>query len=119
MGDIGGGDEGGCLIAFGIMIVVGLLALAIGGAFFIISMGPEILIEAAFSALLAGGLIKSGKKVSDPDWIGSVMKATWIPFAIVLVMAWIFAGMADAVMPQAQTFNDVWRAVWPLLKALI
>ncbi len=117
VGDIGGGDGDGCLIAFGIMIVIGLFVLAIGGAFFIISMGPEILIEAAFNALLAGGLIKSGAKVSDPDWIGSVIKATWIPFAIVLVMAWIFAGMADALLPQAQTFDDVWRAVWPLLQA--
>ncbi len=119
VGDIGGGDGDGCLIAFGLMIVVALLALAIGGAFFITSMGPEILIDAAFSALLAGGLIKSGKDVSDPDWIGSLIKATWLPFGIVLVVAWIFAVVAGALMPQAQTFNEVWRVVWPQLATLL
>ncbi len=114
VGDIGG-DEGGCLIAFALMIVVGLIALAIGGAVFVITMGPEILIDAAFSALLAGGLIKSTKTTSDPDWIGSVMKATWLPFGIVLVVMWIFAGTAAVLTPQAHTFSEVWRLVWPLL----
>ena len=33
VGDLGGGDEGGCLVAFAIIIVLGLIALAIGGAF--------------------------------------------------------------------------------------
>ena len=115
VGDLGGGDEGGCLIAFALMIVVGLIALAIGGAVFVISMGPEILIDTAFSALLAGGLIKSTKADSDPDWIGSVLRATWIPFGIVLVMMWIFAGIAAVLTPQAHTFGEVWRLVWPLL----
>jgi hypothetical protein len=114
VGDIGGGDDG-CLIAFAIMIVVGLIALAIGGAFFVISMGPEILIDAAFNAMLAGGLVKAGEKVSDPDWVGSVIKATWIPLIIVLVMAWVFAGMAAVLTPKAHTFGEVWQVVWPLL----
>ena len=101
--------------AFAIIIVLGLIALAIGGAFFVISLGPEILIDAAFSALLAGGLVKSTKAVSDPDWIGSVIKATWIPFGIVLAVMWIFAGIAAVLTPQAHTFGAVWQIVWPLL----
>jgi hypothetical protein len=97
------------------MIVVGLIALAIGGAFFVISMGPEILVDAAFNAMLAGGLIKAGEKVSDPDWIGSVIKATWVPFGIVLMTAWVFTGMAAVLTPKAHTFGEVMRIVWPLL----
>jgi hypothetical protein len=114
VGDIGGGDDG-CLIAFAIMIIVGLIGLAIGGAIFVISMGPEVLIDAAFNAMLAGGLIKAGKKVSDPDWFGSVIKATWIPLVIVLAAAWIFTGTAAVLTPKAHTFGEVWRLVWPLL----
>lgn len=119
LGDIGGigdlsGDDG-CLIAFAVMIVVGLIALAIGGAFFVISMGPEVLIDAAFSAMLSGGLIRSGARVSDPDWIGSVIKGTWKPFAIVLVMIWIFTGTAAVLTPKAHTFGEVMQIVWPLL----
>lgn len=114
IGDIGG-DSDGCLIAFAIMIVVGVFALAIGSAFFVISMGPEILIDAAFNAMLAGGLLRAGRQVTDPDWFGSVLKATWIPLAIVLVSAWLFAGAAAVLLPKAHTFGEVWRIVWPLL----
>lgn len=114
VGDIGGGDDG-CLIAFAIMIVVGLIALAIGGAVFVVSLGPEILVDAAFNAVLAGGLIKAGKKVGDPDWFGSVIKSTWIPLAIVLAAAWIFTATAAVLTPKAHTLGEVWRAVWPTL----
>jgi len=114
VGDIGGGDDG-CLIAFAIMIVAGLIALAIGGAFFVISMGPEVLIDAAFNALLSGGLIKAGQRTTDPDWMGSVFKGTWIPLAVVLVMSWVFTATAAVLVPQAHTFGQVWLLVWPLL----
>ncbi len=114
VGGIGGGDDG-CLIAFAIMIVIGLIALAIGGAFFVISMGPEVLIDAAFNAMLSGGLIKAGKRVSDPGWVGSVIKGTWKPLAIVLAMAWLFTGTAAVLTPKAHTFGEVMRIVWPLL----
>ena len=117
IGDLGGDD--GCLIAFGIMIVVALIGVAIGGAVFVISMGPEILIDAAFSAMLSGGLIKSGQKMADPDWLGSVMKVTWIPLAVVLVLAWVFAGVAASLTPNAHTFGEVWRIVWPQLMSTL
>ena len=114
IGDIGGDGEG-CLIALAIMIVVALFALAVGSAFFVISMGPEILIDAAFNAMLAGGLLRAGKQVTDPDWFGSVLKATWIPLAIVLLSAWVFAGAAAMLLPKAHTFGEVWHIVWPQL----
>jgi hypothetical protein len=118
IGDIGG-DGDGCLIALAIMIVVAIFAFAVGSAFFVISMGPEILIDAAFNAMLAGGLLRAGRQVTDPDWFGSVLKATWIPLAIVLIAAWIFAGAAGAITPNAHTFGEVWHIVWPkLLEAI-
>ena len=49
--------------------------------------------------------------MSDPDWFGSVIKATWIPLAMVLVIAWIFTFAAALLTPKAHTFG----AVWPLL----
>lgn len=118
VGEIGGADDG-CLVAFAIMIVIGLIALAIGGAVFVISMGPEVLIDAAFNAMLSGGLIKAGARVSDPDWMGSVIKATWKPLAIVLVMAWVFTATAAVLTPTANTFGETMRIVWPkLLEAM-
>ena len=121
LGDIGdfGGDGDGCLIALAVMIVAGLLLFAIGAAFFVISLGPEILIDAAFSALLAGGLVKAGRRMDQPGWVGSVFKATWLPLSIVLVSLWIFTAVAAVLTPQAHTFPEVWRIVWPkLLEAI-
>lgn len=113
IGDLGGDD--GCLIAFAIMIVVALIGLAIGGAVFLVTLGPEILIDAAFSAMLSGGLIKAGRKASDPDWLGSVFKGTWKPLAVVLALAWGFVALAAILTPQAHTFGAVWQIVWPQL----
>jgi len=97
------------------MVVIGLIALAIGGAVFIISAGPEILIDAAFNVMLAGGLVKATNRVNKPDWVGSVVKATWIPFAIVLTTALVFAITAAVLLPQAKTFSQVMNVLWPLL----
>ena len=121
LGDIGdiAGDGDGCLIAFAVMIVAGLLLAAIGAAFFVVSLGPEILIDAAFSTLLTGGLVKAGRRMGQPGWIGSVFKATWLPFMAVLVSLWIFAGIAAVLTPQANTFSAVWRIVWPQLMGAI
>jgi hypothetical protein len=119
IGDLGGGDGEGCLIALAVMIVAGLLLAAVGAAFFVISMGPEILIDAAFNALLTGGMIKAGQRMNQPGWIGSVFKATWLPLAIVLVSLWIFAAAAAVLTPQAHSFPEVWRIVWPSLLGAI
>jgi hypothetical protein len=113
VGGLGGDD--GCLIAFAVMVVIGLIALAIGSAVFIIGAGPEILIDAAFNVMLAGGLVKATNRVNEPDWVGSVVKATWIPFAIVLTMALAFAITAAVLLPQAKTFGQVMDVLWPLL----
>jgi hypothetical protein len=42
-----------------------------------------------------------------------------MPFGAVMLAMWIFAGVAGALAPQAQTFNEVWRVVWPELKTLL
>ncbi len=117
VGDLGGGDEG-CLIALAVMVVIGFIALAIGAAVFIISAGPEILVEAAFNAMLAGGLIKASHRMNQPDWLGSVIMATLKSFLIVLVMALAFAGIAATLLPQANTFGQVMSVLWPLLLSL-
>ena len=101
------------------MIVIGLIALAIGAAVFIVSAGPEILIDAAFSSMLAGGLIKASNRMSQPDWLGNVVIATLKPFLIVLVVAFVFAITAAILLPQARTFGEVMSVIWPLLWTLI
>jgi hypothetical protein len=113
IGEVDVGDAGdGCAIVFAVVLVIGLIALLIGGAFFIVTIGPEVLIDAAFSALLSGGLLRPGKRVAEPGWMGSVFKGTWKPLLAVLVLTWVFAGMAAKITPGAHTFAEVTRVLW-------
>jgi hypothetical protein len=93
-----------------VLIVLALLVLSIFGAgAYLVYAAPEILSEAAFQALLAAGLIKASKKMDGSGWMGSVLKATWIPFVIVLVMTGIFGMVAQTYYPHAARLADIFR----------
>jgi hypothetical protein len=93
-----------------VLIVLALLVLGIFGAgAYLVYAAPEILSEAAFEALLAAGLIKASKKMDRNGWMGSVLKATWIPFVIVLVMTGIFGMVAQTYYPHAARLADIFR----------
>jgi hypothetical protein len=113
-GRSGGGGEFGLFdsdLGEGIVLVVlALLVLGIFGAgAYLVYAAPEILSEAAFQALLAAGLIKASKKMDRSGWMGSVLKATWIPFVVVLVMTGIFGMVAQAYYPHAARLADIFK----------
>ena len=64
-----------------------LLAATLGGAISPISIAPHILSEAAFDSLLGAGLIRSYRRMTHPDWMGSVFRDTDTPFLIALAAA--------------------------------
>jgi hypothetical protein len=93
-----------------VLIVLALLVLSIFGAgAYLVYAAPEILSEAAFQVLLAAGLIKASKKMDGSGWMGSVLKATWIPFVVVLVMTGIFGMVAQAYYPHAARLADIFK----------
>ena len=93
-----------------VLIVLALLVLSIFGAgAYLVYAAPEILSEAAFEALLAAGLIKASKKMDGSGWMGSVLKATWIPFVIVLVMTGVFGMVAQTFYPHAARLADIFK----------
>jgi hypothetical protein len=92
-------------------IVLLLLALLLVAVVFVTSgyliwMGPDILAEAAFGALLAGGLARRTKKETAVGWMAGVIKKTWWPFAVVLVAAMFLASYAQKHYPAAQTLKQ-------------
>ena len=77
--DVGGGDDGiGILIA---LILIVLAILLCGG--FLLYVAPNLLAEAAFSALLAGSLRRATRRLEAGNWALGVLKYTFIPFLIV------------------------------------
>jgi hypothetical protein len=97
-------DEGIVLIALALLLLV-----IFGAGAYLVYAAPEILSEAAFQALLAAGLIKASKKMDGPGWMGSVLKATWVPFVIVLVMTGIFGLVAQTYYPHATRLADIFN----------
>lgn len=98
------GDDGVVLIA------LALLALAIFGAgAYLVYAAPQILSEAAFQALLAAGLIKASRKMTRQGWMGSVLRATCVPFLIVVLMTGIFGWVAHTYYPHATRLADIFK----------
>lgn len=93
-----------------VLIALALLALAIFGAgAYLVYAAPEILSEAAFQALLAAGLIKASTKMTRQGWMGSVLRATCVPFLVVLLMTGIFGWVAHTHYPHATRLADIFK----------
>jgi len=110
VGDVVGGavdDEGGLAL----VLVLGLLALllfsVLGAGMFLVWQAPAILAEAAFDAVLAASLVKSSNNMQEPDWVGSVFKTTWKPFALVLILAMVAGWAMHHYLPEATRMMDV------------
>lgn len=114
----GGGGSSGSSFDFGGLgdldaegIILLILALALFAAIFLASgyviwFAPDILGEAVFGATLAAGLARSAKKQDPEGWVAGVIKKTWWPFAIVLVLAEAVAIFAAVNFPRASTLGQ-------------
>ena len=123
-GSSGGGSSGssfslgslGDLDGDGIVLL--LLALAVLCSILMLSgyviwAAPDILSEAAFGAMLSGGLARSARIHHDGGWIGGVVSKTWWPFAIVFVLATALAVWVAIAFPGAHTLGEAFSmALW-------
>jgi hypothetical protein len=96
-------DEG-VSILIPLMIVI---AIVFGASIFLIYEAPLILTEAAFEFVLAGVLIKQAKVIDNPNWVGSIFKNTWKPFACTLVIACCIAFVLSNIFPEASKITDI------------
>jgi hypothetical protein len=98
--------DGILVIILGILVLV-LVASILGAAAYLIVMAPKVLADAAFSILLAGGVAGSVRRASTTDWEGSVLRATWKPFAAVVLFTIAAGAFAAYAMPGARTLGEV------------
>lgn len=90
-----------------VLLVLGaLLALIFGAGAYLIYEAPMILSEAAFEFLLAASLIRGMKKIDNPDWMGSVLRTTIVPFLFIFAIATLIAYIAQAAYPQAYKLSE-------------
>jgi len=96
------GDDGWVLLA-----LIALVAAIFGGVVFLIYTAPTILADAAFAGLLSAGLVRSTRHITSGGWIASVVGHTWFAFAVVFVLALVFAVVAQHRFPDAHSLVDV------------
>ena len=101
------GEVAGPAIAIGVLVV--LLITILGNAIFVFSEAPMILSEAAFEGLLVASLVKKVSIIDDENWIGSVFKTTWKPFASISAVAFIAALILHRYYPEATRLSDIFR----------
>ena len=95
-----------------LVVLAVLLFSVLGVGVFLIWQAPAILAEAAFNTVLAASLVRSAKRMHEPDWVGSVFKATWKPFAVVFSLALVAGSAMHHYLPKAARMLDVIHMVW-------
>lgn len=99
-------EEGGVIL----MVLGVVLAAIFGASAYLVYEAPVILSEAAFDFLLASCLIRGAKKLEKPDWMGGVIRATWLAFLSVLILSLLFALASTKYCPEATKFSEVMGA---------
>jgi hypothetical protein len=96
--------EEGALILVPLMIV---LTVVFGAGIFLIYEAPIILSEVALEFILAGTLIKRAKEIDSPNWVGSAIRMTWLPFAITMVLAIGFSFVLHSMFPEINAISEI------------
>ncbi len=110
----GGGDgDFGELIL--VVLIIALVVAVIASFAWMIWAAPTILSEAAFNAVLAGALAKHAHQATRGSWVGSVMKKTMIPFALILTFAILVGWWAQKVCPEAHRLSEAVHCAHPAL----
>lgn len=110
-GDAAGDAASGILEEGGwVLIILGvLLAIVFGAGLYIVYDAPFILTEAAFDFVLSASLLKGARKMDDAGWTGSVLRTTWKPFMVVLMIALIGAAVIHSLYPEVKKMSEIFR----------
>lgn len=108
----GGGGSGALDVLDGlgelpVLLILGLVLGLIIGAVLLVWNAPAILGEAAFELALVTMLGPRARALDRPGWTGSVLRATALPYVLMLVVA-VGVGLgAHAYCPEALRLRDV------------
>ena len=108
----GDGDFGELML---VVLIIAVVVAVIAVFFWMIYAAPAILSEAAFNAVLAGALAKHAQRATRGSWVGSVIHATWMPFALILVLAVVLGWFAQKYCPAATRLSEAVHCAHPAM----
>ncbi|MCC6537515.1 MAG: hypothetical protein IT162_08205 [Bryobacterales bacterium] len=95
--DLDLGDDAFWVVA----ALMALVAVIAGCGGYLIYIAPDFLPELAVSAALGVSIERAAKRAESQGWLVSALRATAIPFAVVLVLAVVLGYAVQAVCPGA------------------
>lgn len=95
--------DDGWFIVLALVILIGAI---FGSGAYLVYMAPELLGEVAFQAALASGLSRAMKQATQPNWAGSLIRGTAIPFTIVLTLTVVLALVMRHECPSAKRLRE-------------
>ncbi len=106
-----GGDDGEFIVL--LLVTLAVTAALVGGAAYLLVAAPHLLPDVAFGAAITHGFGRGVHQASrDPGWTGSVLAATWKPFAAVTVTIVIAGLVFEHYFPGARTLGEAWRLLF-------
>jgi len=103
----GAGEAAAAVIGEGGVAALALVALALAATVIVLLLGPELLIDVAFEAILAGSLIGAIRLGRQPDWFAHVLGKTWWVFLLAATLMIGFGRYAHRHYPNATTLAEV------------
>jgi hypothetical protein len=100
-------DEGVWLIVLPVIAI----ACVFVGFIYVVYSAPAIMAEILLDGFLIGGLYKGIKKVDAQYWLQGAIRRTWLPLLAVIIIFSIAGAAIQNILPDAQSFGDVWRYI--------
>ena len=94
------------------IVLCGLIAGVLGSGIYLLYNAPSILSEVAFDAFLAASLVRKSREMRDGNWTGSVLKGTWKPFLVIIILAVLTGGAISYFLPGAIKIQQVIEIIW-------
>ena len=106
-----GADEGGLALVIAGVLIAAVLLVLFGAAAYLIYQAPVILAEVVFEVLLGSPLARGARALDSANWVVTLLRTTWKPFAAVSAMAMLFALFTHAFFPQVNTAGELLQLV--------
>lgn len=110
LGDAFSGDDGWLVIVLGAVVLAVVAALG-GTMIYMVHEAPHLLADVAFGSALTSGMAGTARRVASLDWCGSVLRATWKPFAALAAVVIVAALVVEHYFPGARTLGEAWLLV--------
>jgi hypothetical protein len=92
-----------------LVVLAALIGVILGAGGYLIWAAPNILPDIAVNALLASYITGAAKRAETDGWLRGVLRSTWIPFLVVLLMTFALAYTVHHHCPHAPKLMDALR----------